>query len=372
MVQDNNEMPAVAPPDWDNIPASLAERQQWLLWKFERKEGQAKPGKIPYYVIGGRRTGDQGSDRDRARLATLPVVRKAFERGGWSGVGFAFLPGDGLIGIDVDGAVDVETGQVSERLQRIIQACNSFTEYSPSGKGAHIIVLGHTTTNKSNDIGLEVFCERQFFTVTGRRWPDTPPNVEPISEGALKRLHATIDEAKAAARAQAAAARPSAAPAAAVPPPPGGNDFERVNQAAMGSLPVWVPSLFPAAIGRGTGYRVTSKSLGRDLQEDLSITPEGIVDFGVADMGDALRRVEIPPKPPRAKKQLPLGERKTRGLPVEAVASRQATTRHGTRKTKRAARSRRRWSGAANARPTAERTCFTACGWIRCCASWCG
>jgi putative DNA primase/helicase len=212
-VQDNNEMPAVAPPDWDNIPASLAERQQWLLWKFERKEGQAKPGKIPYYVIGGRRTGDQGSDRDRARLATLPVVRKAFERGGWSGVGFAFLPGDGLIGIDVDGAVDVETGEVSERLQRIIQACNSFTEYSPSGKGAHIIVLGHTTTNKSNDIGLEVFCERQFFTVTGRRWPDTPPNVEAISEGALKRLHATIDEAKGRRQEQRGQASPPPAPA---------------------------------------------------------------------------------------------------------------------------------------------------------------
>lgn len=192
----STDFPAVQPPEWENVPRSLATRQQWLLWKFEHKEGSAKPGKIPYYVRGGRRTGGQGSDSDRERLATLEVVRRAFERGGWSGIGFAFLPGDGLIGIDVDGAIDPQTGEVTERLQRIVEACASFTEYSPSGKGAHIIVAGHTTTNKSNDIGLEVFCERQFFTFTGRRWPGTPAEVAPISEVALKRLHATIDEAK--------------------------------------------------------------------------------------------------------------------------------------------------------------------------------
>ena len=280
----SSDFSVVEPPEWDNIPASLAVRQQWLLWKFERKEGQAKPGKIPYYVRGGRRTGGQGSDSDRERLATLEVVRRAFERGSWSGVGFAFLPDDGLIGIDIDGAIDPETGEVTDRLQRIVGACASFTEYSPSGKGAHIIVEGQTTTNKSNDIGLEVFCGRQFFTVTGRRWPGTPATVEPISEGALKRLHATIDEAKEAAR---AAARP--APQVARSPeatPTGGSDFDKVNQAAIAALAAWVPALLPGAVPRGLGYRVTSKALGRDLQEDLSITPEGIVDFGVSDMGD--------------------------------------------------------------------------------------
>lgn len=282
----STDLPAVPPPEWDSVPQSLATRQQWLLWKFEHKEGSAKPGKIPYYVRGGRRTGGQGSDSDRERLATLEVVRRAFERGGWSGIGFAFLPGDGLIGIDVDGAIDPDTGEVSERLQRIVEACASFTEYSPSGKGAHIIVAGHTTTNKSNDIGLEVFCERQFFTFTGRRWPGTPAEVASISEGALKRLHATIDEAKAAARAAAAPPRPAPAAQPNHPAPAGRNDFEHVNQQAMAALPVWVPSLFPGAVSSPKGYRVTSKALGRDLQEDLSITPEGIVDFGVADMGD--------------------------------------------------------------------------------------
>jgi len=286
------QAPGVVPPVWDSIPADLAARQQWLLWKFEAKEGQAKPGKIPYYVSGGRRTGGQGDDRDRQRLATLAVVRRAFERGGWSGVGFAFLPDDGLIGIDIDGAIDPDSGQVSERCAAIIAACGSFTELSPSGKGVHIIVQGTTETNKSNDIGLEVFCGRQFFTFTANRFPGTAPDVRQIDEGVLRRLHATINDAKEAARnkGRAAAAAPAPAPApahAAAPGAQGGDDFRRVNEAAMQALAVWVPSLFPQALAKGQGFRVTSKALGRSLQEDLSVMPEGIVDFGVADMGDA-------------------------------------------------------------------------------------
>ena len=291
-----SQTPVVVPPVWENIPQDLATRQQWLLWKFEAKEGQSKPGKIPYYVQGGRRTGGQGDDRDRQRLATLAVVRRAYERGGWSGIGFAFLPDDGLIGIDIDGAIDPATGVVTDRCANIIKACASFTEISPSGKGVHIIVQGTTETNKSNDIGLEVFCGRQFFTFTANRYPDTVPEVVAIDAGVLKRLHATIDEAKAI---RAAASRPAPAPKPATPPAPSSasstvaqpdsssaDDFRRVNEAAMQSLQVWVPSLLPSAIPKGSGYRVTSKSLNRTNQEDLSIAPEGIVDFGVADMGD--------------------------------------------------------------------------------------
>ncbi len=64
--------------------------------------------------------------------------------------------------------------------------------------------------------------------------------------------------------------------------------FDRVKQAAMARLDAWVPALFPGAKHQpGTGaYRITSRQLGRDLEEDLSIAPNGIVDFGVADMGD--------------------------------------------------------------------------------------
>jgi AAA domain len=68
------------------------------------------------------------------------------------------------------------------------------------------------------------------------------------------------------------------------PEPP----WHKINDEAMANFERWVPKLFPAAVKTANGgYRVSSKALGRDLQEDLSIAPEGICDFGVADMGDA-------------------------------------------------------------------------------------
>lgn len=56
--------------------------------------------------------------------------------------------------------------------------------------------------------------------------------------------------------------------------------FAKVNSKAMASLPDWVPALFRTARDYHGGYRVTSHDLGRSLEEDISIVPEGIKDFG--------------------------------------------------------------------------------------------
>lgn len=66
----------------------------------------------------------------------------------------------------------------------------------------------------------------------------------------------------------------------------GGDFFAQVNQAAMDRLNQWIPLLFPAARPYRDGYRVTSRNLHRDCEEDLGIQPDGIKDFGVHDMGD--------------------------------------------------------------------------------------
>ncbi len=63
--------------------------------------------------------------------------------------------------------------------------------------------------------------------------------------------------------------------------------FKKVNALAMASLSSWVPALFPTANPYNGGYRVTSKDLGRNYQEDLSISPKGIKDWGVWDVGDS-------------------------------------------------------------------------------------
>lgn len=195
-------VPALA----DVLP-DLAERRQWLLWRYEPGESpEKKPRKMPYYADGGRRFREQGSDRDRARLVSYAGVLAALGRRGadFDGAGFAFLPGDGLVGIDLDGVIDAESGEVSGECAGIVEACGSYTELSPSGKGLHIICARDDATFagldrdtfKSNKIGVEVFSGRQYFTFTGRAWPDGSRPLAVLGNAVARRLFEMVEAAR--------------------------------------------------------------------------------------------------------------------------------------------------------------------------------
>lgn len=290
-----------------SMPLAMREKPQWLLWKLVTKPGASKPAKVPFYASGQLRgwpngkprdgvatdkqpNVEQGHELDRAALVSIDEAARLFLAApAMAGVGFAFLPGDGLVGIDIDGAVDLQSGQVSDLCAKVVDLCASYTEASPSGKGVHIIVAGESPKFKDDLIGLEVYAGGQYFTCTGTHWGGTPAEVMPIDPQVLAYMRELVDASKArqaeekeAARAAAEAAAPPAPARPVAAPRPGQqtNDFKAVNDAAYQALPVWVPQVFTAARKWRGGYRVTSKALGRDLQEDLQLMPEGIMDFG--------------------------------------------------------------------------------------------
>ena len=59
-----------------------------------------------------------------------------------------------------------------------------------------------------------------------------------------------------------------------------------LNQAALAQRDKWVLKAFPGAEKIGDARRISSELLGRDLDEDISISPKGIKDWGVWDLGD--------------------------------------------------------------------------------------
>ena len=70
---------------------------------------------------------------------------------------------------------------------------------------------------------------------------------------------------------------------------------QKLNDAALANLAAWVPQLFPTARPyHGDGFRVSSVDLGRNLEEDISFTHEGIKDFGVHDLDDPLEGKRTP------------------------------------------------------------------------------
>lgn len=293
------------------MPADMRDRPQWLLWKLIDKPGATKPAKVPFYA-GGQLRGwpngkpkdgvptvdqpqvEQGAPLDRQHLVTLADALQQFHRSpAWAGVGFAFLPGDGLIGVDIDGAVDPATGAQSALCAELVASCASYAETSVSGTGVHIILRGTTDKFKSDRIGLEVYAGSQYFTCTGRPLGDALPvaDADPV---VLDRMRQLVDAANAAekaereaareaARAQARAASPPPAPRPVQAPSAGAgarDDFRLVNDQALQSLDRWVRRVLPDARAWGGGYRISSKALGRDLQEDLQLLPTGIYDFG--------------------------------------------------------------------------------------------
>lgn len=290
-----------------NLPAAMRAHRQWLMWRMEQYAGDKKPRKVPYYACGRKRRGEQGSEDDRALLVDFDRAMAALAAGHFDGIGFAFLPGDGLIGIDIDGAIDAETGEVSARCQSIINACASYTELSPSGRGVHIIVLGESETFKNNDVGVEVFCGRQFFTCTGRRWEGTPEDAVPITAPTLRRLKATVRAGKAG----KAAAPPE--PASAAP----GEDLRARLESAVGALApdmahddwVAVGMALKAALG-DAGFRLWdywssrgAKYPGTDLlaRKWASFTGSGLTEASIFKMAkDAGWKEPRAPRPKRA------------------------------------------------------------------------
>lgn len=289
-----------------SMPLAMRSRPQWLLWKLVPKPGAVKPAKVPFYVNGKLRGWPHGKPRDgvatekqpqveqghaldRAHLVSLDDALASFHRSPeWAGVGFAFLPGDGLIGVDIDGAVNLETGEVSELCTKLLGLCGSYAERSVSGTGVHIILSGDVEGFKDDAIGLEVYARRQYFTCTGLHWSGTPAEAMPADDAVLAYMRELVDESKALQKAEKDAARAAAADATPRPPrpptpaAPGGqvNDFKRVNEQALAELDMWVPRVLSGAQRWTSGYRITSKALGRDLQEDLQLLPSGIWDYG--------------------------------------------------------------------------------------------
>ncbi|MFZ3001420.1 MAG: PriCT-2 domain-containing protein, partial [Undibacterium umbellatum] len=168
----------------------------------------------------------QGDDQDRAQLVTLAqaldaVAKSSSRKKKYDGVGFAFLPGDGLIGIDIDECIDPETGEISKTAIEIIEGCKSYTEYSPSRTGLHIIVSGQTETFKDNGVGVEVFCTSQYFTFSSQLFGDSPLTIEPISDAFLERLRVIVKGEQ----------KPKAARPLPPPPLPGGDERVRLESA---------------------------------------------------------------------------------------------------------------------------------------------
>lgn len=252
----------------NNIPAQLMEIHGWLNWRYEQDvTNPEKWKKVPYYASGSRRVGTQGTPEDLCKLSSFDKARRVFESSqSYAGLGLAMLPQWELVALDIDDCV--QDGQIADDILRLIDG--AYAEISPSGTGIRAFWKG--TANKTVNGNWELYPNGQYVTVTGNQIPTNFSGSLPLFEGEtaeeiVRRCTPTQKQAKDRAKsAENWAANPF---------------FRNVNTAALDNIRDWAVELFPDGRWSGSSYRVSSKDYGRpDLQEDLSINPLGIQNFG--------------------------------------------------------------------------------------------
>jgi putative DNA primase/helicase len=185
----------------------------------------------------------------------------ALRGGDYAGLGFALGPdGSGSWqGIDLDGL------SRHPDLALLVARLPGYVEGSPSGDGVHAIGFGaRFETLGSNASGIEAYAAGRYFTVTGSAiGTGTIEDIGPFVATVLAPIHGKVPATRTVGKGAS-----------------GSSVFAKINAKALANLSAWVPAVFPAAKAYHDGFRISSRDLGRDLEEALSILPAGIRDFG--------------------------------------------------------------------------------------------
>ncbi len=171
------------------IPSLLKETDRWLCWSWVwNKNKWDKPPLSP-------RTGRAASSTDSSTWTTFAVALEAHRAGRFDGVGFTFGLDEatGLVfsGFDLDDCI--EDDEIHPSAIYLASCLDSYTEYSPSGKGIKVFTTGKIPPGSRTDKArhFELYDSGRYFTVTGRHVDWSPRTVNPRQEQwAL--LHASL------------------------------------------------------------------------------------------------------------------------------------------------------------------------------------
>lgn len=142
----------------------MKNKKVWVVWKYETRNG--KTTKVPYQPNGAH-----AKSTDPTTWVSYLEAKEASAR--YDGIGFCF---DGAtLGIDLDHVVT--DGVLLQKLQTFVNKANTYTEYSPSGTGLHLVFsLSEPLSLKANKhtntdgTGYECYTTGRFFTYTGKKY----------------------------------------------------------------------------------------------------------------------------------------------------------------------------------------------------------
>jgi len=172
---------------YKNIPALLKGHPNWVVWGI-----RGAPPKAPYNpaeVLSGQPTPARADARDT--WGSYSDAAECVARGMARGIGYEF-DGSGIHGVDLDRVVSGSSGKIDPQVQGIVDKLDSYTEFSPSATGLHIIVLApgaDITRHRKKDHFIEIYGKGRYFTFTGITYGGAKP-----IEARTEELQAVHDE----------------------------------------------------------------------------------------------------------------------------------------------------------------------------------
>ena len=147
--------------DWTALPTELRGKGWFCLYR-NQPNGDRKPRKVPYDAKAPNRC---AKINDPATWADWETTQKAFEQYRFDGIhAVCSLP---FVFVDLDKCVDNRT--ISQAAYEIIANLpDTYWETSPSGTGLHGIFCADHVVPNITTLGVEVYSEKHFMSVTGR------------------------------------------------------------------------------------------------------------------------------------------------------------------------------------------------------------
>jgi KaiC/GvpD/RAD55 family RecA-like ATPase len=153
------------------IPDLLKSAKRWAPWRASWNVAREKYDKLPKDARNPERGISTASPDSWYSFADALASHQG-SQGGTNGVGYVMTKVHGVIGVDIDGAVDRDTKVVDQWALDVVRALNSYTEISPSGRGLRVFVSGALPDGDwvNHQVGIEVYSggAPRFLTVTGR------------------------------------------------------------------------------------------------------------------------------------------------------------------------------------------------------------
>ena len=148
------------------VPSELLQYKQWVLWR--RAEANGRATKIPISPWSGK---PAACDRPQT-WSTYKHVRFALRRFPCDGIGFVFTDADPFCGVDLDQCQTIN-GAIAPGALVVIKRFASYTELSPSGTGAHVLIKGKLSGSGRRKGKVEMYDSGRYFSRSRESGPYT-------------------------------------------------------------------------------------------------------------------------------------------------------------------------------------------------------